>query len=206
METIEELQARIAKIEADKLAEQERERNEKLGLITVYENEAIGYRNQAAKAVDSDKRKLYSFANDAEKMANELKQELGIEPTNNAQYEPNLLEQTKQVTYRLINSLIVKAVAALLLHFATHFIWGLLDVGIVAYVLHTLDNVLLLMSVAFGGSWLVCSILMAYFSDYVMSDLIEDFRGLTPFQKLAILAGLAFALLNFFSKFSTDGI
>lgn len=201
-----ELQAKIALIEANKQAAIEQDRNEKLALITVYENEAIGYRNQAAKATDQDKRKLYGFANDSEKLAIELKQELGINTENEQNYQSAQIGQTKALTYRAVNALLLKALFALFLYVIADYVGGAVNGGIFAYVLNTLAKILFFVSGAFGGSWLVCSILLAYFSDYVTSELLTDYQNLTPFQKLIILVSLAFALLNFFSKFSPNGI
>ncbi|GAB3970854.1 hypothetical protein GCM10028806_19650 [Spirosoma terrae] len=194
-----DLQSQLEQLAFQKQQAIQAERDEKLGLITVLENEANGYRNQAAKAdSDDDKQKLYRFAEVADKQANELKLELGIvsETELQASNEQRIEAQHNQVK-RSINSLFLKAFFTLVAFLFADYSSAQLEAGFLAYLLKSAGSICWAMSVALGGCWLACISLFGFVSEYSFSRLRDDFKSLSPSVRLAILAGLLAAFLHF---------
>ncbi|QHV97573.1 hypothetical protein [Spirosoma endbachense] len=197
-----QLEAQLAQIETDKRQAAEQERAEKLGLITVYENEAQGYRNQAEKAqTDDDKQRLYRFAAQADNHANELRKELGLvsDEQLQASNEEQIEAQHHQVKRR-INRLFLQSAFALAGFFLTDFTSARLEMGFMSFVLKSVGSICWTLSVALGGCWLACITVFGFVSAYGYSRLPTDFKSLTPGVRLAILAGLLAAFLHFLSS------
>ena len=193
-----ELQAQLAQLEADKKQAAEQERAEQLGLITVYENEAAGYRNQAEKAnSETDKKQLYQFAADADEQAYQLRRELGLLPETEPANETERRKQAKLRTLRKINALFIKAALGLVAYLFADFTSARLEMGFISFALKSLAQVFWFVSMAFGGCWLASVTLFGFVSYYGSNELSTDFRSLSPGVRLALLAGLLAAFLHF---------
>lgn len=192
------LKSQLAQLEQAKVNAANEERQQKIDSISNYENDAISFRNQAEKAnTDDDKKSLYSYADDADQKAFALRQELGLVSENEQFAIVDKRKLAKLKAFRNLNSLLIKAAFSLLFFFITDFTAGKLDTGFFTYVLQSVSQILYFMATAFGGAWLVCSILFYFVSSYISNDLERDFKGLKPSLKIAVLVALIIALLHF---------
>jgi hypothetical protein len=194
----EQLQRQLIELNEKKAQALENERNEQLLFIERLKNDATGYRTQAEKAItDDEKRKLYKFADESDRNANDMLRSLGLLTEEQEQNEEQRKYEAKQSTFRKINSLLFKAVGTLLLFFISDFSSAKLDAGFLSYVLRYVSQILFFIATGFGGVWLVCILLFLFVSDYVSNELERDFRDLKPSHKFAILLGLFIAILTF---------
>ncbi|MVM34877.1 hypothetical protein GO755_32915 [Spirosoma sp. HMF4905] len=197
-----QLKAQLAQLETDKIQAAEQAKQQKLGLITTYENEAAGYRNQAAKAnSDDDKRKLYGFADHADELANELRAELGLVPLAG---EENNEQFTKNETLRKVNSLLIKAAFALVAFFVADFTSARLEMGFTSFALKSVAQIAYSLSAVFGGCWVACLLLFGFVGSYGYTDLKHDFRDTNPAVRLGVLAFLLASVLYFFANAFTN--
>lgn len=203
-----QLQAQLAQLAADKEAAKQRDHDEKLGLITVYENEATGYRNQAEKATaDDEKQRLYRFAELADEQANDLRRELGLVSEQQQQATTEERQQAAKLNVsRKINSLLLKSLFAFVSFLIADFTSARLELGFISFGLKSIAQVSYFLSVAFGGCWLACTILAGFVSQYVFTGLRTDFKSLSPTARLALLVALFAAILHFFTAIPTDAI
>lgn len=193
-----QLKAQLAQLENDKIQAAENAKQEKLGLITIYEAEANGYRNQAAKATsDSDKRKLYGFADNADELANELRAELGLVQLANVE---NKEQSAKYKTLRKVNSLLIKAVFSLIAFFIADFTSARLEMGFISFALKSLAQIAYSLSAVFGGCWVGCITLFSFVGNYGYNDLKHDFRDTSPTVRLCVLAFLLASVLYFLAN------
>ena len=203
-----QLKAQLEQINRDKEAAQQADYNEKLRQITVFENEAAGFRNQAAKAqTDADKQRLYRYAEMSDNDANALKIELGIVSEQQVQESTEQrIYAEKQRTQRKINALFIKSLLAFVTYLISDYASAQLELGFICFALKSVAQVAYCLSVAFGGCWLVGRLLFTYVSNYVFDSLRDDFNALAPTHKLLLLVALAAAILHFLAGIIPNAI
>ncbi|GAB3282445.1 hypothetical protein GCM10027347_58760 [Larkinella harenae] len=203
-----QLEEQLKQLENDKNKAAQAEREEKLGLITAYQNEAQGYRNQAVKAEsDTDKQRLYGFAERADRNANELRVELGLISEEQFQATTEELQQEeKNKVRRKINGLLIKAAISFLAYLISDYSSSQLELGFICYALNSIAQICYCIAVVYGGCWLVGTLLFGFVSTYAFTDITGDFRNLSSVQKLFFLAALLAAILHFLASIIPDGI
>ncbi|SFD67727.1 hypothetical protein [Spirosoma endophyticum] len=214
MKTLEELnsdeqnlKAQLDKIADDKIKAAQEEKDQKLSLLGVLQTEAEGFREQASKATsDAEKRSLYGYATINERKIKELQIELGIYSGESVVPETDFVYETKQAVLRKINQMIIKAAITLGGYFITNSLAGAIDAGFFSAVLQQISNLFFYGSALFGGVWLCGMILYWFVSDYIINELSDDFKGLTPFQKILILGGIFGILLHFLNSVVPDAL
>ena len=214
MKTLEELNndearltAQLQKIADDKVRAAQEEKNQKLSLLGILESEAKGFRESASKATsDAEKRSLYGYASENERKVKELQIELGIYTGESVVPETDFVYETKQAVLRKINQLVIKAAITLFGYFITNSLAGAVDAGFFSAVLQQISNLFFYGSALFGGVWLCGMILYWFVPDYIINELSDDFKGLTPFQKILILGGIFGILLHFLNSVVPDAL
>lgn len=196
-----QLKDQLDRIAENKKAAVIQERREKEGLITVYENEAQGYRNQAEKITnDADKQRLYGFAAESDRHALELRVELGLVSEQQVKADNAEREQAEfYKTTRKINALLFKALLSFGGYLIVDFTAGQLQVWFLSYVLTSFAKVFHTLFFAFGGVWVVCKMLFYFVSNYTYTTLKSDFKSLSPGHRVAILAALMASVFIFLS-------
>ncbi len=197
-----DLQQQLKQIEADKVQAAEQERQDKQGRLKAHEDRAASYRRQATKALDeTEKRNLYSYAEEQDELATQLRIELGI--VSEQQVIDQLEQQKyelKQKTARKINRLFIKSVIAFALYLLADYVSGQMDVGFISFVLRSAGYVAYGVAATFGGCWLIGSLFYESISDYVVNVLPVEFWGISPTARLTILTALFSAILFFLAN------
>lgn len=208
MQTVQDLTTREQEIEQElkTIADQKKqaviaEKEAKLDLIESLETQAKNFRLEALEAKTEDaKKELYNFAAENQNAANALREELGLAVEVEVQDESEVLKEEKQKTERKINSLLWKALFSLGGFFIADFAGGKLEGGFFPYVLKYFASISYFIATAFGGSWLVCTILFYFISDYISKDFAREFSELKPVYRIALIATMILALLLFLNS------
>lgn len=204
----ENLRQQLEEIEAQKKQALEQEKQEKQGLIAVYLNEAAGFRNQASKTTDdAEKQKLYSFAENSEREAKLLQVELGIVSEETfIQETEEKKEKDKLSIIRKINGLFLKCFFCLAAFFLSDFTSSHIEAGFFSFILKSISQLAWFLSLAFLGIWLACSILFRFVSEYILLNVRNDFKAISPGVRIGFLTVILAALLHFLTSIIRYGI